>query len=572
MLSEISIRAFAVIEDLTLRLEPGLNVLTGETGAGKSILIDALGALLGARLSVDVVRTGADAARVEGTFIVDDPEIASILNDAGIDYSDGTLVVSREMTPTGRGTARVNARPVPVALLARLGERMVDIHGQSDNLSLLRPDSQRSIVDAFGGLASQAHNVSKLVRELREIRDAIVRETRDERDAARMLDLLRFQVSEIETADCAVGEDLTLEAEKTRLSNGERLRELAERARGALSEANEGSAAIELMGIASRSLHDLARIDREGAALATQAAALLDGAHDLVRAARMYAESIDADPERLQVVEERLGVLRGIARKYGPTLADARQFAIDARADIERREHAQTRLADLADQAERLRSSISAAAVELSRARRATADRLTVRVETELAELRMERARFAVAFARRDDPNGVTDETGRAVAFDVHGIDAIEFQIAANPGEPPRSLARVASGGEMARVMLALKTALAEVDRMPVLVFDEVDAGVGGRSGSVIGAKLARLARQHQVLCVTHLPQVASFADEHYRIVKTVAGDRARTDVERLGTDERARELAAMLGGTDHGLAQARALIAEAHAIRAHDE
>jgi DNA repair protein RecN (Recombination protein N) len=571
LLLELNVENFAVVEKLSLRLEPGFNVLTGETGAGKSILIDAVAGLLGARLGPETVRAGADAARIEAVFQLEaEPaELDRQLSELGVDPEDGLIIVSRDVPVNGRGVARVNGRAVPTSALAQLAPHLVDIHGQTDNLSLLRSSAQLLLLDAFGGLDAERDAVAERVGELRRVRREREGLQRDERELARTLDLLRFQVEEIESARLQPNEDEELAAERQVLANAGRLIELAEGAYAALYEpADEAQAAVELLGQAADALAELARLDASRSGLAGQIRDLAVQATELAREVRSYRDRIDVDPERLMQVEERLELLRTLKRKYGQTIDEIVAFQARASEQIAELENSESRVAELAAREADLRQELSGMVGALSRRRAEAADRLAARVEQELAYLNMASARFAIALDRAEAADGLAGEDGRAYAFDATGLDRVEFQVAPNPGEPLRPLARIASGGETARLMLALKAALAEVDDVPVLIFDEVDAGVGGRSGHVIGEKLAELSRSHQVLCVTHLPQVASYADAHFRLVKTVQDDRTRTTVSRLDDAGRVEELAVMLGGTRHGVEQARALIEQARQRR----
>ncbi len=570
MLIELNVENFAVIERVGLQLRPGFNVITGETGAGKSILIDALSGLLGARLGAEVIRAGAAAARVEGIFQLDgeDEGLAELLAELGVEPEDGVLIISRDVA-AGRSVARVNGRAVPTATLAQLAPHLVDVHGQSDNLSLLRGGTQLRLLDAYAGLDAAREALGERVGELRRVRRERKALRRDEREVARTIDLLRFQCDEIAAAAPRVGEEEELLAERAVLANAERLIELAEGAYLALYEgAEELRPASELAGQAADALAELARLDEAQAPLAEQARAVAVQLAELARDVRAYRDRVEVDPGRLAEVEERIEVLRALKRKYGATIEEVLAFRARASAELEELASAESREGELAAREQELLHDVAKLAADLSSQRRAAAGRLAAAVESQLAELNMGSARFAVDVACTPAADGLPIGSER-YAFDATGIDRVEFLVAPNPGEPLRPLARIASGGETARLMLALKATLAEVDRVPVLIFDEVDAGVGGRSGHVIGEKLAGLARSHQVICVTHLPQIASFADAHYRIVKTVEGDRTRTTVARLDDDDRVEELAAMLGGTRHGVDQARSLIELARARRA---
>ena len=570
MLIELNVQNFAVIERLRLELGPGFNVLTGETGAGKSILIDAVSGLLGARLGSESIRAGEQSARVEGVFQVeDDPELRTRLEELGVEPDDGTLIVSRDVAAAGRSIARVNGRAVPASALAQLAPHLVDIHGQNENLSLLRASAQLLLLDAYAGLDAERATLAERVAELRRVRREREALEGDERELARQLDLLQFQIEEIGGASVQPGEDDELEAERRVLANAERLIELAETAYGVLYEgAEELRPATELLDQAAHALDELARLDPEQGPTAQRARELSVQAADLAHDLRAYRDRVEVDPQRLSEVEERLELLRTLKRKYGPTIADVIAFGQQAADQLDELSRRQSRADELDARERELVAELAGLAAALSAGRQAGAERLSSAVESQLAYLNMPNARFAVEVARQPAGDGLPVE-GQLVHFDATGIDRVEFLVAPNPGEPLRPLARIASGGETARLMLALKASLAAVDQVPVLIFDEVDQGVGGRSGRVIGEKLAELSHSHQVICVTHLPQIASFADAHYRIVKTVEGDRTRTTVSRLDEAGRVEELAAMLGGTRHGLDQARALIEEARGARA---
>ncbi len=568
MLEELTIRDFAIIDRLTIHFGSGFNVLTGETGAGKSIIIDAVGALLGGRVTADAVRSGAPAARVEGIFTLDpdlltNEALAGVMDEYGLrdnDLSDEALILTREINATGRTTARVNGRAVPVAVLAQIGSALVDIHGQSEHLSLLRVINHIELLDRFSGTLPLRAQVSTLVSELKEILQQAERLTQGRRDAARRLDLLNFQVEEITAAELREDEEEELTAERQVLSNAARLTELAVTARDALVEAGERGdrSVLDGLGVAMQALGDLARLDpSQGSFMeAVQEAyyTLEELGHSLTR----YGTSIEADPARLTLIDDRLDLIHGLQRKYGATIAEVIAFGQAAAQERDELLHAEDRLAELQDETARLRERIGELAGEMSARRYAAATRLSTGIEGELADLNMARARFAVAITQTPSPDGVPatatgpagDQRWGTWAYDERGIDRVEFLISPNPGEDLKPLARIASGGEMARLMLALKTMLSAVDRTGTLIFDEVDTGVGGRSGQVVGEKLRYLAEEHQVLCVTHLPQVAALGNDHFRIAKQTVEDRTRTDVCLLNAEERVEELAQMLGGT----------------------
>jgi DNA repair protein RecN (Recombination protein N) len=567
MLEELTIRDFAIIDRLTVQFGAGFNVLTGETGAGKSIIIDAVGALLGGRVTADVVRTGAPTARVEGIFTLDtdllaDAALAAVMEENGLrdgEAAEEALILTREINATGRTTARVNGRAVPVAVLAQIGGALVDIHGQSEHLSLLRISQHVELLDRFSGTMALRAQVAAQVGELRAILREIERLETARRDAARQLDLLNFQVEEITAASLREGEEEELAAERQVLSNAGRLSELAALGHDLLVEAGEreGSSVLDGLGAATRTLTDLARLDPSQQGLVEAVNGAFDAVEELGRALSRYAATVEADPERLAEIEDRLDLLHNLQRKYGATVAEIIAFGEEAARERDELLHAEDRLAELKDEATALRERIGALSTDLSARRYAGSTRLVEGIERELADLNMARARFAVAIMQTAGDDGVpavvtgSDGATRSGtwAYDERGIDRVEFLISPNPGEELKPLARIASGGEMARLMLALKTMLSTVDRTGTLIFDEVDTGVGGRSGQVVGEKLRYLAEDHQVLCVTHLPQVAALGHDHYRIVKQVTNDRTRTEVHLLDDTERVEELAQMLGG-----------------------
>ncbi|MDP9373118.1 MAG: DNA repair protein RecN [Chloroflexota bacterium] len=572
MLLELNIRDFAIIDRLRLPFGPGFNALTGETGAGKSIIIDALGAILGERTGAEFVRAGAQSARIEGVFQPGDDgraaDVRALLAEFGLDddgaAGDEPLILTREIAAGGRSTARVNGRTVTASVLARVGERLVDIHGQSEHLSLLRPAGHVDLLDRYAGILAEREALGAVVAELREVREGLAHLDRDERELARRVDLLRFQVEEIESAKLRPGEEEELLAERRVLASAERLTELAEVAYRKLSGtgADEFSggkaprAALDLLRQVTVALSELARLDpsleETRAGVEEQVYLLEDAAATL----RDYRERVEADPRRLEAIEERLTLIKDLQRKYGATIEEIIAFGAEAEAELSGIERGEERAEELRAREAELLADIGGRAAVLTAARRAAGERLSAAVEASIAELNMGRSRFAVQIGHADDPAGapVRGEDGaeRRLAFDARGVDRVEFLIAPNVGEPLKPLARIASGGETARLMLALKSILSQVDTTPTLVFDEVDVGVGGRSGQVVGEKLWGLTAGeggHQVLCISHLPQIAAFADHHFRISKRQVEDRTLSNVEAIDGEERIDELAAMLDG-----------------------
>jgi DNA repair protein RecN (Recombination protein N) len=580
------IQDFAIIEHLHLQFGSGFNVLTGETGAGKSIIIDAVGLLLGGRGEVDFVRTGADRAIIEGVFALEE-EAASLIDPLlaaeGLEADEPrTLVLGREIRREGRNVCRVNGRAVALKVLHEIGEHLVDIHGQTEHLSLLRVREHVNLLDRFGELWPLREQVAGQVRALRAVRRELANLRRDERELARRLDLLQYQVNEIETARLEPGEEEELLQERNRLANAEQLREVTDEAYLALYEgAEEQASAVDLLQGVVRSLAGLTRLDPSTADLRTVAETASYQLEDLARSLNDYRDNIEFNPRRLDQVETRLALIHNLQRKYGDSIDDVLAFAERARHELETIERSEERIEELESEETDLLREIGRLGGELSERRQAAGDRLAAGIEAELAELSMARARFGVSLMWRDDEEGAYAQARvpnadpqphfdeRRVAFDLTGLDRVEFLVAPNVGEPLKPLVRIASGGETSRLMLALKTVLAQADRTPTLIFDEIDAGIGGRVGSVVGQKLWGLTvsegvevLRHQVLCVTHLPQLASYGDLHLHVRKDIVGDRTVTAVEPLAGESRVQEVAGMLGAiTERTQASAREML-----------
>lgn len=574
MLIELTIRNFAIIAETRIELARGLNALTGETGAGKSIVIDALGAVLGARTSAEFVRSGATGAYIEAVFdITDLPEpapIQAMLRELGVDLdSDEPLVLSRDVSASGRSTARIGGRTVTAATLAQLGELLVDIHGQSDHLSLLRPAAQLDLLDRFAGTLSLRDEVAGQYRRWQGLRKRVHDFALEQRALAQRLDLLRFQSEELGNAGPRLGEDDELHQERTVLANAERLIRAAAEAESALSGDTSGAVvdagALDRVRAATRSLDDAVQLDPAIEPTLTKLNDALFALEDVVAELRDYAERTELDPLRLEEVDERLDLLRRLKRKYGPELADVIAHAEQILRELESIEAGGHDIEALRADEERARLELAATATRLSAQRKAAATDLSRRIEQAIAELNMGRANFEVRFEVSLVADGIPGpQTDEPVAIDATGFDRIAFYLAANAGEELRPLARVASGGETARLMLALKSILSDADDTPILVFDEVDVGVGGRSGQVVGEKLWSLTDKHQAIVISHLPQIAAFADRHLVLVKDEVDERTVTTARPVDGDQRIEELAAMLDGlppTPESRANAAALL-----------
>jgi DNA repair protein RecN (Recombination protein N) len=572
MLTTLRIKNLALVADLTLELQPGYNVVTGETGAGKSILIGALNLVLGERADRTLIRGGCDNCSVEAVFDVAKlrAPLKSFLDENGlepcspreINRSGGTsgagsfisrgediqLVLKRSFTANGTNRQFINGSPTTLNVLASVGEWLVDIHGPHDHQSLLQPAKQLAILDAFGGLEAERAEFGVMVRRRAEIETAKSALIVDEKTYAQQLDLLRFQVQEISAARLQPGEELQVEQDYQRASNSARLLQLSQAALDLLSE-NETSLLTQA-GIVGRTLQELQRVD----ASATNLLELHEQGVATLRELRVelsrYTEKVDVDPARLGELEERLNLIHSLKRKYGSSLAEVIAFGEEASRKLQSLESRDAELAKLNAELARLDAEILRAGKGLSAKRRRVIPQLSKSVSQQLADLGFKQSEFDVVITTTVVGSSRCDDlTAQRAVPTNSGFDTIEFQFAPNPGEPARPLRAIASSGEMARVMLALKTVLAAEDEIPLLIFDEVDANVGGETAKVVGEKMKQIAAKRQVLCITHLPQVAAPADAHYIVTKQVTGGRTISQIEQLDKQSRVAELTRMLGG-----------------------
>ena len=564
MLLELRIHDFAIIEELSLSLSPGLNVLTGETGAGKSIIIDALSLLLGDKADRTMVRTGSDRAEVEGVIALDEPAVqlfGPLLNEYGLlDEEDENLILYREVGANGRSLARVNGRAVNIHLLREMGERLVDIHGQSEHQSLFRVRHQLDALDHYAGTLALRQEVGEGIARLRALREEIRQLEQERTHRAERAEALRFRLQEIGAAKLRPGEEEELRQERHRLQNATRLLEVVERLHTTLY-GGEGRPArplaggiLDHLGLAQREMEALVHLDPSLAAQQEALGALCDQVEDLARFVRSYRDRLDLDPRRLGEVEERIVLIRELERKYGPTIEEVLATAERAHQELAGLTHGEERLEGLKKEEEALLHELGRLAGRLSACRQEAALRLAGAIEQALTDLNMAGTTFVVQAEQAESPAGLWVEEGGPLpagryAFDATGIDRVEFLISPNPGEEVRPLAQIASGGESSRLLLAVKSILAQADATPILIFDEIDIGVGGRSGFVVGEKLWELSRHHQVICITHLPQIAAYADAHFSIGKTVQAGRALTYAARLEGPTRIEEMAVMLAG-----------------------
>ena len=558
MLTELRIRNFAIIESLTLPLARGFNVLSGETGAGKSIIVGALGLLLGERASTDLIRTGADRATVEGVFdVADRPEIAVLLDERGIDAEESFVVLKREIVGAGRARAWVNGTTVSAAILAEVSRLLVNLHGQHEAQTLIDPDAQRRILDAFAGATKSASAVGDAYDALARVRREIADLRRRRADAEKRADYLRHVVQEIETARLAEAEDVRLEDEARRLENAEELRELS----SGIVECIEGEdeSALQRLASVERLLSTIQRVDPTLARLQELYDTAYYNLEALAREMTEYEASVELDPERLEEVRRRRDLLFRLTKKYGPTLPDVIEAGRTARVELDLVDSADLDLRTLEERERSAAQLLDERGAALSSLRAQASDRLGRAVDEVLPDLGMTDGRFHAALVplREIGPDGA---------------EAVEFRVSLNVGHEERPLARVASGGELSRVMLALKTILARLDRVPTLIFDEVDAGIGGRVGLQVGETMRRVATYHQVFAITHLPQIAARAHHHILVSKGARGGVTTADVAVLDGDLRVAEIARMLGGdpeSEVSRAHARELLDTAASVAA---
>ena len=525
MLQSLYLENIALIEKLGIELFPGFNVLTGETGAGKSIIIDAVNFVLGERTSRDLIRNGAARAKVEAVFSLNEGDAAFAALDAlGIEYDGNELILSRELSAAGRNACRVNGTLVPVASLKSVSDTLVDIHGQHEHQALLDAENHISYLDAYCHAESLPiiEKIDVIVSRRSELMLKRNPGFASEREREREMDMLRYQIEEIASANLEAGEEERLNAEKTVLLNAERIRTALETAHMALSGAEEGSA-LSAIDTARRSMRDIAALNKDYEALGDKIEELYYAAEDISFVLRDTSENVESDMQRLEEIEQRLKLISDLKRKYGRTVEDVIDFGKDAETKLNELENAEALAAELDAKLDKLKAEYNVAADELSKVRRAAGDRLKRDVLNELKDLGMAKAMFDVALS--DASGGEPRKGGRETA---------EFMLSANPGEPLKPLERVASGGELSRIMLCFKSIFADNDRVPTLIFDEIDTGISGRTAAVVGEKMLGIAKKHQVICVTHLAQIAALAEAHLMVRKYDDGKNTFVETRQL--------------------------------------
>lgn len=562
MLQSLYLENIALIEKLGIELFPGFNVLTGETGAGKSIIIDAVNFVLGERTSRDLIRNGAARAKVEAVFSLNEGDAAfAALDVLGIEYDGNELILSRELSAAGRNACRVNGTLVPVASLKSVSDTLVDIHGQHEHQALLDAENHISYLDAYCHAESLPiiEKIDAIVSRRNELMLKRNSGFSSEREREREMDMLRYQIEEIASANLEAGEEERLNAEKTVLLNAERIRTALETAHMALSGAEEGSA-LSAIDTARRSMRDIAALNKDYEALGDKIEELYYAAEDISFVLRDTSENVESDMQRLEEIEQRLKLISDLKRKYGRTVEDVIDFGKDAGTKLNELENAEALAAELDAKLDKLKAEYNVAADELSKVRRAAGDRLKRDVLNELKDLGMAKAMFDVALS--DASGGEPRKGGRETA---------EFMLSANPGEPLKPLEKVASGGELSRIMLCFKSIFADNDRVPTLIFDEIDTGISGRTAAVVGEKMLGIAKKHQVICVTHLAQIAALADAHLMVRKYDDGKNTFVETRQLNEEEKVQRIAQMMDGesdSPSALTHARELIARADKIK----
>ncbi|MEA1958597.1 MAG: DNA repair protein RecN [Chloroflexota bacterium] len=576
MLVGLRVKNLGIIDEIDWELQPGLNVITGETGAGKSLVVDAIEALLLGRLDEEAIRYGADDARIEGVFgLTGDDRFSSLRRFAetgGIDIDDDALILRCEVRKQGRSVIRVNGQTVTKGLLRQLGNFLIDVHGQSEHLSLLNKDYHMDILDAYAHTTGLRNEFSDKANELNRLKAKLRTLVDDEAERARREEFLRFQIDEIAQAQLREGEDEELERERIILSSAERLKELSFEAYLAIcgdETANRGSPALESLSDAARALKQISDLDPDMKPQQDAIDDLFYRLEEVARDIKSYTNGLEHDPRRLEEIELRLDVISRLKRKYGGSIAEVLDYLRRSEEEYEGMAHSSEQRDHIEKAISSIKNDMGRIAAELSEARSEAAGRLNDDVGRELQELDMSNVGFNVSIAREPSADGIPLPDGDSYAFNDTGIDYVEFMASTNPGEPFKPLAKIASTGEISRFTLALKGAISEADNIPVLVFDEIDIGIGGRSGEMIGRKLWRLARDRQVICITHLSQIAAFADAHYVVRKESLESRTSSMIQSAQDDDRIYELAAMIAGpqySENALKSAREMAGKAEA------
>jgi DNA repair protein RecN (Recombination protein N) len=574
LLVELRVKNLGIIEDMNWRLDDGLNIITGETGAGKSLVIDAVELLLAGKADEEIIRHGADQAQIEGVFSLPPKEnlssLRELLAEKELAADEDTLVIDCQLRRKSPDIIRVNGHAVPKAFLRQIGSLLVDIHGQSDHLSLFDSSAHLNFLDAYAHTLELRRDFNAKAKELNKVEQELKALEKDEQERARREEFLRFQLEEISRAQLKEGEEPELERGRDILASAEKLKTISYEAYRALYEEDASSQtapALDKLNEAAQAIKKLVEIDPSLKSQLDFLEATIDGLTETARSVRAYSDGLEYDPNRLEEIESRLELIRGLKRKYGQSISEVLAYLAKAQKELDEVSNSAERSARLKETAASLKQGMGQMAARLSAERAKAAEKLMTEVKKELNDLNMSQVEFQVSLSREKDEDGIPLPDGQSYAFGNEGVDTVEFMASTNPGEPLKPLAKIASTGELSRFTLALKGALSEADHIPVLIFDEIDIGIGGRSGEIIGKKLSSLARNHQVVCVTHLPQIAAFADAHFSVHKELAGARTLSMLESLKDEARLKELAIMLAGaqyTETALTNARELMHKA--------
>ena len=566
MLRRLYVRNLAVIDEVEIEFAPRLNIITGETGAGKSILVGALGLVLGSRADVGMLRPGKDRAVVEAEFELEaDHSVFDLLKQHDLEGEDNTLLLRREILASGRSRAFVNDIPVPASLLQEVSDRLVDLHGQHEHQTLLRPSTHIVYLDEFSGLREQVAEFGRLYRRIGDLQRELARFRQEEQTLRERRELFEFQLREIQAVNPSVEEEEELIREEQILSNVQRLQEETAFILSALYE-GEGNA-LDAIAAAHRQLERLSEIDATFAKLAADLEQARVAVDEVAKSVLDYRAGIDADPARLEQVRGRLAEYTRLKKRYGASTEEVLRYRDKISAQLSQFQSMSQQIENLETEIASLRERLADLSVELSEKRKAAAADLEKAVQVKLGELGMPGSVFQVVFREEEDPSGVVERQGIRYRTGPRGTDIVEFYISTNPGQDPRPLAKVASGGEISRVMLALKSVLAACDPVPTMIFDEIDMGVSGRVAQAVGRSLRELAKHRQILCITHLPQIASQGQAHFLVEKLQEGGETRTLVQRLDRQGREEAIARLLSGerlSEVHLQTARELLAEA--------
>ncbi len=565
MLLELKIKNFIIIEDLSLEFGQGLNIFSGETGAGKSILIDAISGILGEKMTTNQIRGGYEKATLEGIFDISDQlRVREILEESGVDVDEPTLILKRELYASGRGRCFANGSQIPVSKLKTIGEYLIDIHGQNEHQSIVKVSRHRELLDSFAGTTALVEVVRDLHSRLGEIRDRLESFEIDEKEKARRIEFNNFAVKEIEAASLTPGEEEELKNESNLLSNAEKLfQEINSSARFMNGEGG----VLQKLKMTETSLARISEYDPEISGILEAIRESYYALEDAGAFLRNYENSIDFSPERINAVEERLSLISTLKKKYGDTLDEILEYADKAKREIDAISSSEEEMEKLREEQKKLNREARDRALELSQKRKEGARDLEARVMKELSDLAMEGTEFRISITQEETPDGEIESGNRRYALYPHGMDRVEFLLSANRGQDLRPLRKIASGGELSRIMLALKNVILSQDIVSTLIFDEVDAGIGGKTADIVGRKLKTLSNNSQVLLITHLPQIAAMSDSHYQVQKHDSTNRTTTGVNRLKRKEKIREIARMLAGeeiTETSLQHAEDLVARA--------